>query len=135
MPDPSLDTGKATRNGTDDVGATNRTNNANATDGTNGTDPAAGGDGDQDDGDGGATVVIIIVFVLVAIIACAVTVTVVTEHRHKKQTVAVLGSLAESRRETLAAKKPTSTSRRSRGRGGGKQTVHNATFDPGAANT
>ena len=69
--------------------------------------------------------------------SCAVTSAAVTACKRKSQTDKVLGSLAASRRETLAARKD-SASRGGGGggggRGGGRQTVHNATFDPTAGN-
>ena len=100
------------------------------TSGGDGNDGGGGGGGD-----GSSTIVVVVVVVVVVLVACAVTRAAVAARRRKNQTDEVLGSLAASRRETLAAAQEPSSSRSGSGRGGGRETVHNNAFDPGAAST
>ena len=89
-----------------------------------------GGGGDTGGGDATTTIIIVVV---VTLVTCAIVGAVVTARNQKNQTDKVLGSLAASRRETLAAQ--TQPSRSAASRSGGRQTVHNAAFDAAAAKT
>ena len=114
-------------------GAASSTPNKAGADGSDAAKDDDGGGGDDDD----SGVLVIVIIVVVAVACVAITALLAHVRQQQNQTSKVLGSLAASRKDTLAARGSSSGTATAaaarRPNDANKRVVHNAAFDQAAA--